>query len=62
MFVTFSCCERSKLPIGMNVLHRINIVLLIFILHLSELQVFLKISLSMFLIIVSCLVSQDNVK
>ena len=67
LFVTFSCCERSKLPIvmnvcmqdtfarartrpsaratigylvyKMNVLHRINIALLIFRLYLSGLQV-----------------------
>ena len=39
-----------------------NIVLLIFILHLSELQVFLKISLAIFLIVVLCSVSQYNVK
>ena len=44
--MTFSCCERSKLPIVVNVLHRIYIVLLIFILHLSELQVFLFINIS----------------
>ena len=42
--MTFSRCERSKLPIVINVLHRIYIVFLIFILHLSELQVFLNIS------------------
>ena len=39
LFVTFYCCERSKLKIVMNVLHRINKVLLIFRLYFSELQV-----------------------
>ena len=30
LFLTFSCCERSNLPMIINVLHRIYIVLLIF--------------------------------